>query len=59
VSEVTFAVDAQVVLNWLLPQKAKTNNVFVSNRLKEIWMLVEEMEGWHCCNFRFWYVPHE
>jgi hypothetical protein len=57
VSDVTVAVDAQVVLNWILARKAKTSNLFVNNRLKEIWMLVEEMEGLHGCEFRFRYVP--
>jgi hypothetical protein len=50
-------VDAQVLLNWILTQKAKTSNVFVNNRLKEIWMLVEEMEGLHSCSFHFCHVP--
>jgi hypothetical protein len=53
----TVAVDAQLVLNWLLARKSKTSNVLVNNRLKKIWMLLEEMQGLHTCSFRFRYVP--
>lgn len=36
--------------------EAKTSNVFVSNRLKEIWMFVEQMKDYGF-KFRLSYVP--
>lgn len=35
------AVDAQVVLSWLLTENVKTNNIFARNRLKDCYMVKE------------------
>ena len=38
------AVDAQVVLSWLMSQQIKTKNQFAKNRLKDISMMTQESQ---------------
>ena len=56
-SNVFVAVDAQVVLSWLVSKSAKPKNVFVNNRLKEIFAIKEVIESKFKCKIKFKYVP--
>ena len=42
------AVDAQIILAWLLSIKASQKNIFVANRLKDISLLKNEILSWMC-----------
>ena len=56
----TIAVDAQVVLNWLLSKEIKTSkNIFVKNRLKDILVLIENLKKQFNCEVRFRFVKSE
>ena len=51
------AVDAQVVLAWLLSSRVNSRNVFVSNRLKDINVLKEEVLSRLGVSVVYKYVP--
>lgn len=50
------AVDAQVVLSWLLSEDAKTKNQFVRNRLKDISKIAKELVGEYSMPLKFKYI---
>ena len=50
------AVDAQVVLSWLMSQQIKTKNQFAKNRLKDISMMTQELK--YNLDIVFRYVPN-
>ena len=51
------AVDAQVVLSWLMSQQIKTKNQFAKNRLKDISMMTQELKVKYNLDIVFKYVP--
>ena len=51
------AVDAQVVLSWLMSQQIKTKNQFAKNRLKDIRMMSQELKVKYNLDIVFKYVP--
>ena len=51
------AVDAQVVLSWLMSQQIKTKNQFAKNRLKDISMMTQEWKVKYNLDSVFKYVP--
>ena len=53
------AVDAQVVLSWLMSQQIKTKNQFAKNRLKDISMMTQELKVKYNLNIFFKYVPRD
>ena len=57
--KVEVAVDAQVVLNWLLSKTAKIRNVFANNRLKDIFLMQSELEQEHGVAVSFRFVSSE
>ena len=57
IQSVILAVDAQVVLSWLVSKKIKTNNLFVRNRLTEIKTLTEHLVLTYGVNIVPKYVP--
>src|SRR5215469_11580726 len=56
---VTFAVDSQVVLQWLLKREPKTTSKFVKNRIVEFTRLSEEIQNRYKIPFFFKYVKSE
>ena len=56
--EIIMAVDAQVVLSWLMtdPCRIKTKNQFAKNRLKDIKVMVSEIKDKHNLDIRFKYI---
>lgn len=50
------AVDAQIVLSWLLSEDAKTKNQFVRNRLKDISKIAKELVGEYSMPLKFKYI---
>ena len=61
VNEIYIAVDAQVVLTWLLTDiyDLKIKNKFAINRLKEIKLLKQEIEEGYSLNIKYKYVSSE
>ena len=57
IHEVVFAVDAQVVLSWLLTGNVKAKNVFAANRVKDIRSMKSNTEAEHNFPISFRYVP--
>ena len=53
---ITLFVDSQVVLSWILTNKAPKKNIFVNNRLKEIASSLEDIQQKHM-QATFAYVP--
>ena len=51
------AVDAQVVLSWLLSSTVKTKNVFTANRIKDVKKMVVEIKDKYDLDVKFKYVP--
>ena len=45
VNQIFLAVDAQVVLTWLLTEDVKTKNIFTRNRLIEIKEMIKNIKG--------------
>ena len=58
-NNVIIAVDAQIVLSWLLSNVVKSKNQFVKNRLKDIHNMVSEISEKISVNVSFKYVPSE
>src|SRR5215469_15934613 len=56
---VTFAVDSQVVLQWLLKREPKTTSKFVKNRIVEFTQLSQEIQNRYKIPFFFKYVKSE
>ena len=56
--EIIMAVDAQVVLSWLMtdPCRIKTKNQFAKNRLKDIKVMVKEIKDKYNLNILFKYI---
>ena len=56
--EIIMAVDAQVVLSWLMtdPCKIKTKNQFAKNRLKDIKVMIAEIKDKHNLDILFKYI---
>ena len=57
VKSVTFAVDAQVVLSWLLEDNLKTKNLFALNRVKDINKLKLELSVKYNMPINYHFVP--
>ena len=57
VKSVTFAVDAQVVLSWLLDDNLKTKNLFALNRVKDINKLKSELSVKYKVSINYRFVP--
>ena len=57
VKSVTFAVDAQVVLSWLLEDNLKTKNLFALNRVKDINKLKSELSVRYKMPINYRFVP--
>ena len=55
--KLVIAVDAQVVLSWLMSQQLKTKNQFAKNRLKDISMMTQELKVKYNLDIVFKYVP--
>ena len=53
---ITLFVDSQVVLSWILTNKAPKRNTFVNNRLKEIASLLEGISE-KFCRVSLAYIP--
>ena len=56
ISDVLIAVDAQIVLSWVLSDALTMKNHFVKNRLRDIRQSVEAMGEKHNLEVRFKYV---
>ena len=56
-SNIVIAVDAQVVLSWLLSDEIKSKNQFVKNRLKDIQRILTELKDKFSVDINFKYVP--
>lgn len=56
---VTFAVDAQIVLSWLLTDLPKSTNEFANNRVKDILLMKKQYEEKYVLNCSYKYVPGE
>ena len=59
ISKITIAVDAQVVLSWLLSENiddVKTKNLFVRNRLKDISVMLKELGEKYGIPMNFQYI---
>ena len=59
IQEIVIAVDAQVVLSWLMSQQIKTKNQFAKNRLKDISMMTQELKVKYNLDIVFKYVPRD
>ena len=57
IATISVAVDAQVVLSWLLTERVKIKNVFAANRIKDIQVMLGELKTTHNLNVNFKYVP--
>ena len=56
IESITLFVDSQVVLSWILTNKAPKRNTFVNNRLKEIASLMETISE-KFCKVSLAYIP--
>ena len=59
VPNVTIAVDAQVVLSWLLSGEVKSKNQFAKNRLKDIHQMLKVIQEKDGIQINFKYIPTE
>jgi len=59
VKHLTIAVDAQVVLSWILTSNVKSKNVFAKNRVKDIDASRTEIKQKFDIDCKFRYVPTE
>ncbi|XP_047737076.1 uncharacterized protein LOC125178101 [Hyalella azteca] len=59
VSSVTFGIDAQIVLSWILTNKVKAKNVFARNRVKDISEFRVELEKKYGLDAKFRFIPTE
>ena len=57
ITKITVAVDAQVVLSWILTSNIKAKNVFAKNRLNDINKMRDEIRTKYNLNINFKYVP--
>ena len=57
VKSVTFAIDAQVVLSWLLEDNLKTKNLFALNRVKDINKMKSELSVKYKVLINYRFVP--
>ena len=57
IGSIYIAVDAQVVLSWLLTERVTIKNVFAANRIKDIQLMISELKNTHNLNVHFKYVP--
>ena len=58
-SNITIAVDAQIVLSWLLSGNVKTKNIFTRNRVKDVIEMVGRIEDLYNIDVNFKYVHTE
>ena len=58
-TSVIVAVDAQIVLSWILSRNVKTKNVFTANRVKDIVSMVDEFKDKFGIDIVFKYVKSE
>ena len=56
-NNVYIAVDAQVVLSWLLSDTVKTKNLFAKNRIKDIHKMMKDLQDKYKMPIHFKYVP--
>ena len=58
IKEIIMAVDAQVVLSWLMtdPCRIKTKNQFAKNRLKDIQLMIREIKDKYKLDILFKYI---
>ena len=56
-NSITIAVDAQIVLSWILSGTVRSKNVFAKNRLKDILFMTDEIKKKFSCDICFKYVP--
>ena len=57
INNIFIAVDAQVVLSWLLSDVIKTKNQFARNRIKDIHRMLKELDEKYKVPIKFRYVP--
>ena len=57
ITQIVIAVDAQIVLSWLLSDEVKTKNMFVRNRLKDIKVMLKELSERYSIPINFKYIP--
>ena len=55
-SSITLAVDAQIVLSWILSGEVKTKNVFTANRVSDVLRMKSDFKSKHGINVEFRYV---
>ena len=59
VNQIFLAVDAQVVLTWLLTEDVKTKNIFTRNRLIEIKEMIKNIKENYTVDVLFKYEPSD
>ena len=57
IKSIYLAVDAQVVLSWLLTERVKIKNIFAANRIKDIQLMISDLKTTYSLNVHFKYVP--
>ena len=51
------AVDAQVVISWLLSDNVKTSNMFARNHIKDVHSMLKKLKENYKIPIKFKYVP--
>ena len=59
INQIFLAVDAQVVLTWILTEDVKIKNIFTRNRLLEIKELIKNTKEKYNVDVQFKYVPSD
>ena len=57
--EITLAIDAQIVLTWILSQTVKTKNICARNRVKDITVMRQDIKDKYGLECKFRYIPTE
>ena len=57
IESITYCIDSQVVLSWIISKKVKSKNIFASNRVKDIAQYRAEILERHGIDVKFKYVP--
>ena len=57
INKIVIAVDAQVVLSWLLTDLVKTKNQLACNRIKDIHRMIKDLKDKFKIPISFKYVP--
>ena len=59
VIDIYIAVDAQIVLSWVLNNKVKTKNIYAKNRINDIAKFRDDIKNKFDLNAKFKYIPTE